>query len=295
VNLFDTANYYSNGASEAVLGEALHQLGLPRDEYLVASKARLRVGNAPNSVGLTRVHLMAEVDKSLRRLKVDHIDLYQAHAHDPLTPLEETLRAFDDLVASGKVRHIGLSNFSAWNLVKALGIADSRGWHRPVSHQVYYSIASRDIEREIVPACQDQGVGILVWSPLSGGYLAGKYMDGPSEGRRDAFPFPPVDSARGSACLSAMRQVSDRMGASLAQIALRYIADKPAVSSVLLGARCTDQLKETLAAADCALSDDDRALLDTASALQPEYPAWMHARQGSDRLAGLGSIGQLPD
>lgn len=296
INLVDTANYYSNGLSESLVGEAVAGLGLPRDELVIATKARLRVGQAPNSVGLTRSHLFAEVDKSLRRLKTDYIDLHLAHGFDALTPIDETLQAYADLVRMGKIRYVGACNFAAWQLMKALGVSESRGLVRLQAAQMYYSLASRDIEREVVPACLDQSVSIMAWSPLAGGYLSGKYRAGElgSAARRKTFPFPPVDESRGDACLRVLQAISERTGASCSQLALRYLLTRPAVGTVLVGARDLKQLQENIAAVDIELSEEDLAALDQASALTPEYPGWMLARQGADRAVGAGAISQLP-
>jgi aryl-alcohol dehydrogenase-like predicted oxidoreductase len=287
VNFIDTANVYSEGESEQLLGAALAKLGLPREELVIATKVRVRMGSTPNRVGLTRAHIMNEVHASLRRLGLDHIDLYQIHGVDQVTPLEETLRALEDLVRSGKVRYIGVSNHAAWQIMKALGISQHQGWNRFESVQAYYSIAGRDLEREIVPAALDQGLGILVWSPLAGGLLSGKFSEndsGPQGARRTTFDFPPVDRARAFRCVDAMRSIAAARGVSIARVALAWVLHQPAVTSVIVGAKTQEQLADNLAASELQLSDLDLAALDEVSKLPREYPGWMFERQLADRL-----------
>lgn len=286
VNLIDTADIYSAGRSEQILGQAIKDLGLSRDSLVIATKARARTGEGVNNVGLTRSHLMYAVDASLSRLGVDHIDLYQVHGIDPVTPLDETLAALDALVRSGKVRHVGLCNFPAWQIMQALGISERRDLARFESIQAYYSIAGRDLEREVVPLAEDQGLGILVWSPLAGGLLSGKFSrdaDGPDGARRSDMDFPPVDRDRAFACVDAMRTIGDRHGVSVARVALAWVLSRRPVTSVIIGARTAGQLDDNLAAADLALSPEDIEALDTVSALPPEFPGWMVAFQAGDR------------
>ena len=287
VNLIDTADIYSAGRSEQILGQAIKDLGLSRDSVVIATKARARTGEGVNNVGLTRSHLMYAVDASLSRLGVDHIDLYQVHGIDPVTPLDETLAALDALVRSGKVRHVGLCNFPAWQIMQALGISERRGLARFESIQAYYSIAGRDLEREVVPLAEDQGLGILVWSPLAGGLLSGKFgrdADGPDGARRSDMDFPPVDRDRAFACVDAMRAIGDRHGVSVARVALAWVLSRRPVTSVIIGARTAGQLDDNLAAADLALSPEDIEALDAVSALPPEFPGWMVAFQAGDRM-----------
>ena len=226
VNFIDTANVYSEGDSETIVGEALGKLGLPREDLVIATKVRVRTGTQPNRVGLTRVHIMNEIHASLRRLALDHVDLYQIHGVDQVTPLEETLRALEDLVRSGKVRYIGLSNHAAWQIMKGLGISERHGWNRFESVQAYYSIAGR----EIIPVAQDQGLGILVWSPLAGGLLSGKFKQdaaGPEGARRTTFDFPPVDRQRAFRAVEAMRPIAATHNVSVARVALAWVLQQP--------------------------------------------------------------------
>ena len=288
VNFIDTANVYSEGGSETILGQALAKLALPRQDLVVATKVRVRMGPGPNRVGLTRAHIMHEVDASLRRLALDHIDLYQIHGVDQVTPLEETLRALEDLVRSGKVRYLGLSNHAAWQIMKGLGISERRGWNRFESIQAYYSIAGRDLEREIVPVALDQRLGILVWSPLAGGLLSGKFSEaaaGPDGARRSTFDFPPVDRPRAFRCVDAMRPIAAAHGVSVARVALAWVLQRPAITSVIVGAKTQEQLADNLAATDLRLSETEIAALDEVSKLPREYPGWMFERQTADRLS----------
>jgi aryl-alcohol dehydrogenase-like predicted oxidoreductase len=286
VNVIDTADVYSEGESETLVGEALAALNRPRDQYLLATKVRGRTGPGPNQIGLSRGHIMDAIDASLRRLKLDYVDLYQIHGVDPNTPLEETVRALDDLVRAGKVRYAGFSNLAAWQAMKALGYADREGLTRFVSAQVYYSIAGRDIERELVPLAEDQGLAILPWSPLAGGPLSGKFdleNPGPAGARRTSFDFPPVDLTRAKVVLQALRSVSTETGLSVARIALAWLLTRPFVTSVIIGAKNLEQLNDNLAATEVTLAPEHIARLDEASALPPEYPGWMFGFQNRQR------------
>lgn len=284
VNFIDTANVYSEGLSEEITGRAIRNLGLKRDEIVVATKVFGSMSRAPNGNGASRYHIMAQVDASLQRLGLDHIDLYQIHGWDVVTPMEETLRALDDLVRSGRVRYIGVSNWAAWQIAKSLGVSERLGLARFESTQSYYTIAGRELEREIVPMLASEQMGLMVWSPLAGGYLSGKYRDGTSaDGRRAQFDFPPVDIARGDKVLDAMAPIAKAKGVSVARIALAWLLHQPAVTSVIVGAKRVDQLDDNLAAADVTLSADELKTLDEASALPREYPGWMLERQGNYR------------
>ena len=257
VNLIDTADVYSSGLSEEILGKAL---GSDRDDVLIATKARMPMGDGPNDAGLSRHHIIRGAEASLRRLGTDYIDLYQVHEWDGQTPLEETLQALDHLVQSGKVRYVGCSNYAAWQLMKALGIADREGLTPFVSHQIYYSLQARDIENEIVPVAVDQGIGILVWSPLAGGLLSGKYrrgVDAPAGSRHlTEWNEPPVhDEDKLYDTIEELVAIGADHGVSAAQVALAYTMGKPAVTSVIVGARTEEQLADNLAAADLSLSD----------------------------------------
>ena len=287
VNFIDTANVYSEGESEKIVGAALAKLGLPREDLVIATKVRVRMGPQPNRVGLTRVHIMNEIDASLKRLGLDHVDLYQIHGVDQVTPLEETLRALEDLVRSGKVRYLGLSNHAAWQIMKGLGISERHGWNRFESIQAYYSIAGRELEREIVPVALDQGLGILVWSPLAGGLLSGKFSEvatGPEGARRTTFDFPPIDRPRAFRCVEAMRPIAQAHGVSVARVALAWVLQRPAITSVIVGAKSVEQLNDNMAAADLKLSESEIGALDEVSKLVREYPGWMFERQTADRL-----------
>lgn len=286
VNFIDTANVYSLGNSERILGQSLKNLGVPRKDVIIATKVHGQMGDKPNDRGSSRGHIMDSVEQSLERLQTDHIDLYQVHGTDTVTPIDETLRALDDLVSRGLVRYVGLSNWAAWRIAKALGISERKGFARFEMVQAYYSIAGRDLEREIVPLMQEEKLGLMVWSPLAGGLLSGKYGPGASsngEGRRASFDFPPVDKDRAWACVAFMREVAAKHGASVAEVALGYILAKPFVTSVIIGAKRLEQLEENLKAVTLRLDADDMARLDEVSALPPEYPRWMLDRQGAGR------------
>lgn len=286
VNFIDTADVYSEGQSEIQLGQALNDIGVKRSEVVLATKCYGRVGKGPNDIGASRGHIMDAVQRSLERLKTDHIDLYQIHAQDAVTPVEETVRALDDLVSRGLVRYVGCSNWQAWKIMKALGISEQRGLARFETLQAYYSIAGRDLEREIVPLLEDQKVGLMVWSPLAGGLLSGKFgpgSNGPEGTRRAAFDFPPVDKDRAWACVAAMREIAQTKDVSVARVALAWTLAKPFVTSVIIGAKTIEQLDDNLGAATLSLTKDEIAKLDEVSVLPSEYPGWMVARQGSER------------
>lgn len=273
VTLFDTADAYSNGRSEEILA---HALGSKRHRAIVATKAWGRMGPGHNDMGASRQHLVEACEASLRRLKTDYIDLYQIHAFDALTPLEETLRAFDDLVRAGKVRYIGCSNYAGWQLMKALAISDQRGFERYVSQQIYYSLAGREAENELVPLGLDQGVGILVWSPLAFGMLSGKFRRGQPdpEGARGTLAGAPggVDRARVDNITDAQAEIAEARGVTAAQVAINYLLRKPGVTSVIVGARNEAQLKDNLAAASWTLTDEEMTRLDAASSAPRPYP-----------------------
>ena len=287
VNFFDTANVYGLGESETITGKAIRSLGLPRDELVIATKAfGVMKDKVVNAGGQSRYHLMRQLDASLARLQLDHIDLYQLHGYDPLTPLDEVLGTLNDMVRSGKVRHVGLCNMAAWQIMKGLGISDQRHLARFESVQAYYTIAGRDLEREIVPLLQDQQLGLMVWSPLAGGLLSGKYKadgSGPDGARRVNFDFPFVDKARALRCVDVMQGVAQRRKATVAQVALAWLLSRPAVTTVILGAKTPAQLADNLGASSVQLEPDDIAALDAVSQLPLEYPGWMIERQGQSR------------
>jgi len=286
VNFIDTANVYSLGQSEQLVGQALHQLGLPRDELVIATKATGVMNEMPNGRGQSRYHLMNEVDASLKRLKVDHLDLYQLHGFDPLTSLEEALETMNDLVRCGKVRYIGVCNLAAWQVMKGLALSEKKGWARFASLQAYYTIAGRDLEREVLSLLQDQGLGLMVWSPLAGGLLTGKFSPdgkGPDDSRRSKFDFPVVDKERAFRCIEAMQPMAENRGVSIAQIALAWLLAQRRVSSVIVGSRTIDQLKDNLGATKVTLDAEELEVLDQVSQLPKEYPGWMLDLQGQYR------------
>jgi aryl-alcohol dehydrogenase-like predicted oxidoreductase len=287
VNFIDTADVYSEGQSEVLLGQALKDLAVKREDVIIATKVRGRTGPGPNDVGLSRGHIMDQVAGSLKRLGLDHIDLYQIHGFDAVTPIEETLRALDDLVSRGLVRTIGCSNLAAWQIMKALGISNQRGYARFETVQAYYTIAGRDLEREIVPLVLDQGLGVMVWSPLAGGFLSGKFRRdnaGPNDARRVAFDFPPVNKERAYDIVDAMDLIAKAHGVSVARVALAWLLRRPGVMTVIIGAKTVEQLDDNLAAVKLILTPEDVATLDAVSALPKEYPGWMFDRQGAGRV-----------
>lgn len=286
INFFDTSDVYSAGESEKILGKAL---GGRRKDVVLATKVRGPVGPGANQQGLSRAHIISSIDGSLKRLGTDWVDLYQIHGFDPVTPFDETLRAMDDIVRAGKVRYVGCSNLMCWQLAKANGIAERRGLARFESLQAYYSIAGRDLERELVPLLNDQQMGLMIWSPLAGGLLSGKYDrdgKGPEGSRRTNFDYPPVNKDRAFDCIDAMRKIADARGVSVACVALAWLLAKPHVSTIIIGARNEDQLRDNLAATDLALDAAEIAELDRVSALPSEYPGWAIER--------LNSLGRAP-
>ena len=286
INFIDTADFYSNGRSEEVTGHALKTLGLARDSYVLATKVLLRMGPGHNQIGLSRAHILQGVDASLKRLQQDHIDLYQIHGRDPFTPLEETLDALDDCVRAGKVRYLGLCNLSAWEVTKSLWISDKKNLARFESLQMYYSVAGRDIERELVPLARDQNLAILPWSPLAGGLLSGKFSrdSSPEGARRATMDFPPVDRERAWRVIDVMRPIADDHLVSVAQVALAWLLAQPHVTSVIIGAKNHEQLLDNMAATELTLSAEQIQAISEASALPSEYPQWMLTRQSTDRL-----------
>lgn len=286
INFIDTADVYAGGASEQIAGQALRNLKITRDQVVVATKVFGETGAGPNARGLTRSHILDGVKASLKRMQLDHIDLYQVHGFDPATPIEETLRALDQLVRHGHVRYIGVSNWAAWQIAKALGVSERLGLARFESLQAYYTVAGRDLERELIPMLRSEGVGLMVWSPLAGGLLSGKYgreQQAEAGSRRMAFDFPPVDKNRAWDCVDVMRPIAQAHGVSVAQVALGWLLHQPQVTSVIVGARRPEQLADNIGATRVKLGAGELAQLDTASRLQPEYPGWMLERQGEFR------------
>jgi aryl-alcohol dehydrogenase-like predicted oxidoreductase len=283
INFIDTANVYSAGVSETSVGRALYHR---RHEVVLATKVRGRMSPGANDVGLSRLHIMREVEASLKRLDTDYVDLYQIHRADPVTDIEDTLRALDDLVTQGKVRYIGCSNLSAWQLMKALAISRAEGLQRFKSTQSYYSLVGRQLEWDTIPLIQDQGLGLLVWSPLAGGFLSGKFTrDATGEGRRKTFDFPPVDKEKGFDVVDVLVRIAQEREASVAQVALAWVLANRAVTSVIIGARNLKQLDDNLGAVELTLSAEDLKALDEVSRIPPAYPLWMDLL-GSDRRPG---------
>lgn len=293
INFIDTANVYADGNSEVITGQALKNLKVPRENVVVATKVLGETGTkGPNSRGLSRYHIIEACKASLKRLQLDHIDLYQVHGFDPATPVEETLDALDTLVRHGHVRYIGVSNWAAWQIAKALGTSERLGLARFQSLQAYYTIAGRDLERELVPMMRSEGVGLMVWSPLAGGLLSGKYgraQQAEAGSRRTAFDFPPVNKERAWDCVDAMRGIAEAQGVSVAQIALAWLLHQPVVTSVIVGAKRIEQLEDNIAATQVRLSAEDMQTLDAVSALPSEYPGWMLSRQGDARRAQIAA------
>ena len=290
VNFIDTANVYSQGLSEEITGQAIRNVGLRRQDVVLATKVMGPMGEGINTRGASRKHIVEECKASLKRLGTDYIDLYQIHGFDAATPIEETLRALHTMVEHGHVRYVGVSNWAAWQIAKALGISERLGLHRFETVQSYYTVAGRDLEREIVPMVKSEGLGILVWSPLAGGYLSGKYQaEGAEQGsRREERPFPPVDETRGPKVVEAMRPIAEAHGVSVAQIALAWLLHQRHVTSVIVGAKRIEQLEDNLGAVDVVLSADELAALDQVSRLPAEYPGWMMELQGGYRAGVLG-------
>src|ERR1700704_390308 len=290
INFFDTADVYAEGESEKILGQSFKNLSMPRNEVVIATKVYSRVGPGLNDVGASREHIMDAVEASLRRLQTNYIDLYQIHGNDSITPVEETLRALDTLVNQGKVRYVGVSNWQAWKIAKALAISEFKNLARFDTLQAYYSIAGRDLERELVPLLEAEKTGLLVWSPLAGGLLSGKFSrenQKPEGSRRSEFDFPIVDKERTWKILDAMAPIAQAHDCSPARISLAWLLAKPVVTSVIIGAKRLDQLQDNLAAVDLRLTADEMKLLDDVSALPPEYPGWMLPVQSAGRLGAL--------
>ena len=293
INFFDTADVYSYGQSEVVLGQALKDCGVERDGVVVATKVRSPMTEAAtagtgdvNNVGLSRQHIFAAVEHSLRRLQTDYIDLYQVHGWDIRTPIEETMRALDDLVRQGKVRYIGCSNWSARHLMKAVCLSAANHWASFVSLQAYYSLVGRDLEHELLPLCREEGLGVLPWSPLSGGFLSGKYTrdnPNPEGARRSGFQFPPIDEARGFDAVEALARIAKEKGTTFAQVALAWLLAQPGVTSIIIGANKMSQLEDNLKAADLELTAAEIETLSATTAPPAQYPQWMIERQNEGR------------
>jgi aryl-alcohol dehydrogenase-like predicted oxidoreductase len=295
INFIDTADVYSEGASETITGQALKNLRVRRENVVVATKVFGETGKGVNARGMSRSHILDAVKASLARLQLDHIDLYQIHGFDPATPIDEAMLAMDHLVQGGYVRYVGVSNWAAWQIMKALGISARLGLARIESLQAYYTIAGRDLEREIVPLLRSEQVGLLVWSPLAGGLLSGKYgrnLQAEGGSRRTTFDFPPVNLDRAYDCIDAMRAIAEARGVSVAQVAIAWLLHQPVVTSVIVGVKRVEQLDDNMAAASLILSADELAALDRVSVLPSEYPGWMFERQGAGRREQLAASAQ---
>lgn len=277
INFIDTANIYAGGKSEEIVGQSLRNLKIAREDVVVATKVHGQMGDGPNARGASRGHILDQAKASLKRMQLDHIDLYQLHGFDPATPITETLEALDTLVRHGHVRYLGVSNWAAWQIVKAVGIAEARQLAPIVSLQAYYTLAGRDLEREVVPMLEAEDIGLMVWSPLAGGFLSGKFdREGKTaEGRRVDFDFPPIDKERAYDAIEVMRTIASGKGCTVPQVALAWLLHQRVVTSVILGAKRVDQLTDNIGASEVTLTDDDLAALDAVTKLPAEYPGWM--------------------
>ncbi|MFD2863991.1 aldo/keto reductase [Mucilaginibacter antarcticus] len=287
INFIDTANVYSFGESESLLGQSIIDLGLNRNSLIIATKVRGRMSKDVNDVGLSRFNIFQSVDASLKRLQLDHIDLLYVHGADLLTPVEETVRALNDIVLTGKVRYIAICNWPAWMVMKAQGIAEKNGWNKFVGLQYFYSLSGRDIEREIVPLAQDQNLAIMPWSPLAGGFLSGKYTrsnESTGDSRRDKFDFPPINKEQAYDIVDVLGDISKEHQASVAQVALAWVRLQKGITSTIIGAKTIDQLNDNLKSIEITLTDGELKRIDQISALPPAYPGWMVERQMGDRL-----------
>ena len=286
INFIDTANGYSEGLSEIMLGVALKKLEIARQQVVIATKVRIRMGPGANQTGLSRLHIMDSVNDSLQRLQLSHIDLLYIHGVDPITPLEETMRGLEDVVRSGKVRYIGISNHPAWMVVKANSFADKMGWTKFVASQNYYTIAGRDIEREITPMVISENISLMPWSPLAGGFLSGKYTRANAvagNSRRDTFDFPPVNKQKAYDIIDVMAEIGKAHQVSVATVALNWVIKQPGVTSTIIGAKTMLQLNDNIAAVSLQMTNDEMEQLNNVSALASEYPGWMVNRQTQDR------------
>lgn len=286
INFIDTANVYSEGQSEELLGQSLIDLGIRRHQVFIATKVLGRTGPGVNEIGLSRLNIMYSVDESLKRLQTEHIDLLYLHGMDLLTPVEETMRALENVVRAGKVRYIGVSNHPAWHVIKANGTAEQMGWSKFVASQNYYTIAGRDIERELIPMLRHEGISLMPWSPLAGGFLTGKYtrrQEKAGNSRRDDFDFPPLNKQKAYDIIDVLIRIGKSHGTSAARIALAWMLNKPGVTSIIIGAKNKDQLIDNIASTELELSDEEMNELDRISELEPEYPGWMVDRQTKER------------
>jgi aryl-alcohol dehydrogenase-like predicted oxidoreductase len=287
INFIDTANVYSFGLSEKMLGQSIIDVGLNRNELVIATKVRGKMGDHVNNIGLSRYHIFQSVDESLKRLQLDHIDILYVHGVDKRTPVEETMRALNDIVQTGKVRYIACCNWPAWMVMKAQGIAIQNGWHKFIGLQYFYSLAARDIEREVLPLAADQNLAMMPWSPLAGGFLSGKFTRDnpkPADSRRGGeFDFPPIDKEKSYDIIDVISGIGKQYNVSAAQVALAWVRQQPGITSTIIGAKRVDQLLDNVKSTELTLSADDLQKIDEISALPKEYPAWMVEYQGRDR------------
>ncbi len=289
INFIDTANVYSFGQSEKLLGQAIIDLGLDRNELVIATKVRGKMGEGKNNVGLSRYHIFAAVDESLQRLQLNHIDVLYVHGVDPLTPVEEIMRSLNDIVLTGKVRYIAVCNWPAWMVMKGLGLAEKHGWNKFAGMQYFYSLSGRDIEREILPLAKAENIGVMPWSPLAGGFLSGKYTrenEKAGNSRRDSFDFPPVNKEKAYDIIDVLNETGKNYEVKAAEIALAWIRQQPGVTSTIIGAKNPEQLKSNIHSTEITLTVNELQRIDEVSALTKEYPGWMVERQGSERKIG---------
>lgn len=287
INFIDTANVYSFGESERLLGRSIKDVGLHRNELVIATKVRGRMGEGRNYVGLSRFHIFQSVDESLQRLQLDHIDILYVHGVDPKTPVEETVRALNDIVLTGKVRYVAVCNWPAWMVMKAIGIAEKHGWNKFIGLQYYFSLAGRDIEREILPLAADQNLAVMPWSPLAGGFLSGKYTRETEKiegSRRTAFDFPPVNKEKAYDIIDVISDIGNHHNVSAAAVALAWVRLQKGITSTIIGARNAAQLKDNVKSTEVELSADELKRIDEVSTLSKEYPGWMVERQSADRI-----------
>ncbi|MDB5133142.1 MAG: yhdN 1 [Mucilaginibacter sp.] len=286
INFIDTANVYSYGESEKLLGQSIKDLAINRHDLVIATKVRGRMSEGLNNVGLSRYHIFQSVDESLQRLQMDHIDMLYVHGVDPKTPVEEIVRSLNDIVLTGKVRYIAVCNWPAWMVMKAIGIAKQHGWNQFAGMQYYYSLAGRDIEREILPLALDQNLAVMPWSPLAGGFLSGKYTrnnEKAGDSRRDSFDFPPVNKEKAYDIIDVLAEIGKQHNVSVAEIALAWVRQQKGITSTIIGAKNTDQLQANIKSTEVQLTEDDLKKIDEVSALRKEYPGWMVERQSADR------------
>jgi aryl-alcohol dehydrogenase-like predicted oxidoreductase len=286
INFIDTANVYSFGESEKLLGQSIKDLGLNRNDLVIATKVRGRMGEGLNNVGLSRYHIFQSVDESLQRLQLDHIDILYVHGVDPKTPVEEIVRSLNDLILTGKVRYVAVCNWPAWMVMKAIGIAKKHGWNQFAGLQYFYSLAGRDIEREILPLAEDQNLAVMPWSPLAGGFLSGKFTrdtEKAGNSRRDTFDFPPINKDKAYDIIDVIAEIGKKHNASAAEIALAWVRQQKGITSTIIGAKNIDQLNANIKSTEIQLSPDELKKIDEVSALPKEYPAWMVERQSADR------------